>query len=242
MARFGEVARALVGGAVTYVAMSACAFAGPSYGDEDPPSKKKAAAAGAGGAGAASVAGSGGVDGSGGAPGMGGGAPVAGAAGKAGGASMMNPVPDAEAKSGARLRAKVVTGADGSSAVIFGSWFDSQRKEPCTFTETPAGTRCLPAAGAYLGGYFADAGCTSALAVYATSQCSTTPKYLGAALASADGCSGVTRLFVAQAYAGPVYVGSAASCTKATLPSTYAVLSGLEVNYADFVAGTVSYE
>jgi hypothetical protein len=77
--------------------------------------------------------------------------------GQAGAGGLLNPVDDALAKSGSRLKARWTVGADGSR------WnptiWDSERKESCIWTRAEDGKhRCLPLQGDAV--YFLDASCT----------------------------------------------------------------------------------
>src|SRR5215212_7630887 len=63
------------------------------------------------------------------------------------GSGFVDPVPSAKADptNGARLKAKVRTGEDGTKEYISGIWYDAERQEECAFTTAADGKeRCMP--------------------------------------------------------------------------------------------------
>src|SRR5688572_6213959 len=140
-----------LGGSFTvYALMAACSAGGKGGGDQTASS------------GGAATQGSGGVNtNSGGADGIAGlSDPSAGKPSGMGGiiGEMMDPVPDAQAESGTRLKARYYVGEDGSRQLIPG-WFDTQRNEVCYFGIASDGNlRCTPGGGPNFLGYFSDAG------------------------------------------------------------------------------------
>jgi hypothetical protein len=161
---------------------------------------------------------------------------------------VMDPIPDAEAApatSGTRLRARYLTGEDGSRQFV--GWRDMQRNEDCSFLRAEDGvTRCLPGYS-FTSSYFADAGCTQPLLVTATvaTACGgvtpVVPKY--AADITAAGC-GVTKLYAVGAAVAPamIYIGSAATCTGSAPPATYAFYSTTPAPASGFIAATEQVE
>lgn len=250
--RVGDVLRSLVGGAVVYAAMAACSQPDPvlhvrgsgGHGGSE---------AGAGGAGAGGplADASTGQEGASGAGVSGGGTGAGGSSGGQGGGAggaggdlldaMTNPVPDANAQAvdGSRLKAKFLVGEDGSKQFNY-TWYDTQLDEDCSFSVAADGhMRCLPGFNMGLA-YFADSGCTSPIAVIATTGCSpSVPRYVIAA--TADSC-GAYRYHVAttgSSYAGSTYFKSGTTCLMTTVSAAASVYSATEVDPATFVAATV---
>jgi len=136
--RGGDAAKAMFAGCIVYVVMAACGGSkgAPGFASKD----------GGGSIGDGSSSGSG--------PGGDNDSDLVDA--------LTNPVPDANAEpttSGSRLKARYYVGEDGSRQFV--GWYDSQRKEECSFLSAGDGeTRCLPA-GAYPIGVYSDANCTT---------------------------------------------------------------------------------
>ena len=88
----------------------------------------------------------------------------AGAAGKDGAPGPVGPE-NATTRSGSRIRARYLLGADGSRQWL--SWTDTMTGQPCTYrAASDKLTRCLPEK--FFGGsvFFSDAACTSAVFVW----------------------------------------------------------------------------
>jgi hypothetical protein len=155
--------------------------------------------------------------------------------------AMTDPVPDASAQetSGTRLKARYYVGDDGSKQ--FAGWYDTERKENCTFSTASDGAiRCVPAAtAAAVGSYFADSACKQPLA---TVSCGApAPKYASAYSQSSGGClMGPTLAPVGAHFtAATVYVGSSGSCTGIATPaSTDWYQVGASIDPASFVRAT----
>lgn len=117
----------------------------------------------------------------------------------------MNPVPEAQAESGARLKALYLNGADGSKQFSM-RWFDTARNEECTFrTFSLDGSKsvCLPSYEivSYVQGY-TDASCTSPLYALIGDCNQKLPKYV-VVHNSAAACGAPPTLHLL----GPKYVG-----------------------------------
>lgn len=222
--RTKDAVKALLSGAVVYVAMAACSAGRSSTGYSSN---------GTGGAA------SGGVSMSAGGSTLGGGVDGSGGLG-----SMMDamvdaiaePVPDAEAQtvSGTRLKARYWVGDDGSKQ--FAGWFDSERNEQCSFRTAEDGDiRCQPVAEATGGVYFA-AGCTTPY-FYASTGCGVAPKYGSLA----TGCS--IGLFTLTASSPTmVYVGTPANCVSTAVPTGFSFFTGSAIAATLFVKATEQVE
>jgi hypothetical protein len=175
-----------------------------------------------------------------------GGSFVTGDGGKDG---MTSPVPDAMAdvnQSGSRLKAQFFAGSDGSRA--FASMYDSQLKQPCTFTAASDGTnRCLPSGPAAIAAtsYYGDSKCTQPI-VSAPLGCSTAPPYASTFESS---CSGTTTFHVysrgaAFAPGANVYLGAGSSCTAVPTSgsSAFWFSVGAEIPPSMFVQGNLQTE
>jgi hypothetical protein len=145
----------------------------------------------------------------------------------------MNPVPDASAQEmgGSRLKARYYLGDDGSKQ--FAGWYDTQRKENCTFGSAADGTlRCLPAVSATaVGSYYSDAGCSKPLATIACGAAA--PKYAYSYSYNTAGCLvGPSLAPVGSRFtSATIYIGSAGTCTATTTPASadwYEVGSSLD--------------
>jgi hypothetical protein len=152
-----------------------------------------------------------------------------------------DPVPTASAdstQSGTRLKASYYVGSDGSKT--FSTMHDNQLNVDCSFATASDGTiRCLPTGGASVGSYYADSGCSQALA-YAYVPCGSTPSYATQYLGSSGRCNGyMSHLFpVSGAFSGTVYSGAPSSCVATTTPySVYSI--GSELAPSTFVQATV---
>ena len=121
---------------------------------------------------------------------------------------VVSPVPNAMADQwytpGARLKLEYYAAADG--ATQFAGWYDSQRKEECSFTfGSDWQLHCMPAAGATMTVYFSDAQCSVALATSSSSP--------SAYAASVDG---LRRYPVLQAHTGDVWAVTNHTCALAS--------------------------
>jgi hypothetical protein len=213
--RISETLRIVTGSVVVYYVMAACSSpAGVSSGPTSGSSSSSS-----GGSASGAVASSNGSSGS--------------------------PVADAnadETQSGSRLKANYYLGGDGSKQFAF--FTDSQRSgEQCSFeTASDGSTRCLPA-GASMGSFYSDSGCTVPLAL--TTSCSTAPAY---AVAYTSTTCGVYKYHV-YPVSGPfsgatVYDGTPASCNAvptSELPATYGYYTiGTEVPASSFQVATIA--
>ena len=139
-------------------------------------------------------------------------------------------------QSGSRIRMRVGTTADGAKE--FRGWHDLDLGVDCWFNLAGDGvTRCLPSQVAWMGAYYADAGCTVPIAYGA--PCGTAPAY-----ASGSSLCGSHIYPVSGVFTGAtVYSGSPASCYGSAPVSTYTYYSiGAEVAPATFQAMTESVE
>ena len=160
---------------------------------------------------------------------------------------LTNPVPDARAdstQSGSRLKAIYYLGADGSKYTLPNQWYDSQRSENCSFrTAADGNLRCLPYSGAAVGNYFADAGCTQQLvSSLAGSGCAVPNTATTSPTNTAVSCqlSGYVVYQVGSLFTGAAYSGTPSSCSKAVVPSYYALYSlGAQIPASSFVAATL---
>lgn len=159
--------------------------------------------------------------------------------------ALVNPVPVAKAdsvQSGSRLKAVYWVGADGSKQPFLNQWYDSQRRENCSFTILSDGNyHCRPASPAFVLGYFADAGCTQQLAQASSAPGCTAPTTAVVSPASASCPTKGERVYqVGAVFTGTVYSGTPSSCTKSTTPSGYALYNvGAEIPASSFVSATV---
>jgi hypothetical protein len=213
--KISDVSRAFVGAVMVYVVMAACS--GSERGN---------------------IAGGGGSSG---ASGEGGGAPHDGGLLDA----ITNPIPDAWAESGSRLKAKYWKAEDGARGLIPYTWRDSQRGEDCDFGLASDGTtRCLPMSLPV--SYYDDAACTvPLLSIPKTGVCGS---YKYAALPTAIGCNPATGprimpvanlLNVATVYAKDA---DGKCALKIALPSLNYYSVGAEIPPSSFVAGAVEID
>jgi hypothetical protein len=154
--------------------------------------------------------------------------------------ALTDPVPPASAdtnQSGTRLKVKYYAGDDGSKA--FAGFYDSQRKEDCSFRTAADGvSRCMPTTNAVFSGYYADMTCTQPVVVV-PAGCST-PTYV---LQTDVSCNPVSDLLsVGVSYSGSsIYVLSGTTCTGTSGTGSGAAYFylGSEVPPSSFVAGTL---
>jgi hypothetical protein len=234
------VLASLIGSLTVYSTMAACTGADrASRGDSDDDGDTS----GEGGFGGFAGTGQGGQSGQGG---------TSGTSGEDAGFMdvFMDAMPDASADpvSGARLKAKYRSGADGSKAYLPGSWYDSQRQESCAFYRASDGKeRCLPLEEGYAqaGFYFTDAACTVPLAI-APLGCA--PKYaLGTTGESCYGSSGgyAYKISSIGANVSPamIYSKSGADCYGGQASQSIAYYTvGAEVPPSSFVEGSVTVD
>lgn len=231
----------LASGVAVYVVMAAC-----SGGDG---AEQLAAVADSGlGSGGAMSVDSGATGSSVGAPA----APEAGLADR-----LISPVPDAHAqdaappdptqRSGERIKARWLVGADGSRQFV--GWYDSELDVECSYVLAEDGqTRCVPvgpSTGSILMLY-SDAGCTSQVVGIESVCYSSAPKYaISVEGAVCPVTSGALRLGAEiDPAATPVYDGSPGSCSVANNLDTndYNFYVATPVPSADFVAAQVVTE
>jgi hypothetical protein len=141
--------------------------------------------------------------------------------------------------SGSRLEAEWVVGADGSRA--FRSLRDVELDDECSFRYAADGRlRCLPA-DAEVADLYADASCTTRLALVATGSCA--PRF--ATMRDRFACPTRVHVFAVEGTleTSDVYVGTPGNCAPIStfelrgLYDLYAL--GAEVPPSSFVAGTL---
>jgi hypothetical protein len=142
--------------------------------------------------------------------------------------------------SGSRLKAKFFTGEDGSKVYVPGTMVDTMRGEDCSIQVAADGmTRCLPAP-AQTNEYFADMGCTQALAL--KPRGCQAPKEITAS--GIPTCAGAKVFSISGRFTGKVYSGSPALCGVPPDPSAnwdlYSL--GAEIPPSSFVAGTAGQD
>jgi len=172
---------------------------------------------------------------------------ASGAGGKAsGGGGMTNPVPDAQAESGSRIKAQWLAGDDGSK--FFSGMYDSKRKESCSFLPTTDGKRrCVPLADSmylydpsYVVPEYIDPNCTIRVAVSAAYACKATPSY--AHVVANQSCPTYDFVAVAPMLTPPmVYKKSGNMCAAGppTANADYYTI-GAHVDPSEFVAASVT--
>lgn len=143
--------------------------------------------------------------------------------------------------SGTRLKARTLTGADGSQQLV--GWYDSGRGENCTFRLAGDGTmRCLPDATAVGVIAFADAGCTVPVAIIRKGAANTAPPpaYVG----SLDPTTGQLRVYATGVVTGSLYLGNPLSCVQSGLNNSTetAYASGNELAASNFVSATEAHD
>ncbi|WP_437854015.1 DUF7481 family protein [Sorangium sp. So ce363] len=271
--RMRDVVSALLGGGAIYLAMAACAAS--EKGSSGHPAQQTGGGSGQGAEGGATAQQTGGGSGqgaeggataqqTGGGSGQGaeGGAHAqqtaasAGAHGNGGNGGFggfMDPVPDASADpvSGSRLKARYRTTADGAKVYDPSRWFDSERRETCSFfIATDGQERCIPGFGdgaaIYQDNVFADSSCTQAVAFSLTKGCA--PKYAYQTFQANTACepSARIRLFSVGARLNPtsIYTVDSTGACKAQTPTAafdYFPL-GDEIPPSSFVATTWSVD
>lgn len=144
------------------------------------------------------------------------------------------------AKSGSRVKMKVLTSGDG--AKILQGWSDTMRNEDCAWQVASDGmTRCLPTSVAWsTASYFADPSCTT-LVGYSFKGC-TPPAYISVPSATSCPNTGPT-IYQRGAAVTTAYVKSGAQCTATTLGQTYDLWAvGAVVQPSSFQSATVAVE
>lgn len=164
-----------------------------------------------------------------------------GGAGPSAGA-LMDPAPNADAEeSGSRLKALWRVGDDGSRGPFF-LWYDSQRKERCSFLTMADGReRCAPVtSGAGVSGYYTDVSCFKLAALVSPSPCPMVePKY--AMMYDSSICPAGYRVYSVAGPVSEVYQkSSSGECTLATFPLGYGFYGvGPEIPPTEFVGAAV---
>jgi hypothetical protein len=136
-------------------------------------------------------------------------------------------------ESGSRLKARILTGDDGSEARV--GFFDSMRNENCVYRKAIDNSqRCMPSDQvAYVGTYYGDAFCGAKLAY---SPCGP-PAYAYEQFGTS--CIPPVKIYSISStpFSGQVYVGVPGNCVQTTGPgSLYVVLA--EIAPTEFVQGT----
>lgn len=146
-------------------------------------------------------------------------------------------------RSGERLRAAYLNGADGSRQFV--GWYDASLEVDCTYAIASDGSwRCLPG-GAETGRFFADAACTQRLATLPRG-CSA-PAYAVSSDTSACAWRPSKHVFsLGVPYTGPIaysfVAGACSAVTSADLILYDLHLVGDEVPPESFVAATLERE
>ena len=204
--------------------------------------------AGGTGGGAGAGGGSGGGEAVGGGAGGGAAGSGGGLAGGAGGGS--GAVDRPEYASGTRLRARVITTSDGAKSLL--GWQDKQLGIACEFLPTTEGAlRCLPDLSGLpqsISAYYGDSHCTQKVGLLTNLAVCGAPAYdyeyaIGACVPEYG--TGAYRIFhVTGQYTGQLYYLSGATCSvSASSSPSYTYWSvGSEVDYTQFVAGSIATE
>lgn len=126
----------------------------------------------------------------------------------------------AAATDGSRLKARWVTGSDGSKG--FFGWLDSELGRPCSFQDTSAGLRCLPKTDAamavwapYAGAHgvgFADAACSIPVAVFLVGDAPASGGLVWYALGATPGSVGETTSELADGL--PIFSIDQGNCVQ----------------------------
>ncbi len=168
-----------------------------------------------------------------------------GKTGHGGSGGMTNPVADALAESGSRLKAQWLTGDDGSKS--FAGFYDSARQEACSFLDMSDGVKhCIPWTGQAFNvdTTFLDASCVTPIAVAAVVPCMSTPKYGYSYydLACPSGPYKFRIFSIGAKFTLPtVYSKASGSCVgSAPSPSAVYHLLGSEIPPSSFVAAGVT--
>jgi len=141
-------------------------------------------------------------------------------------------------RNGTRLKARVLSGEDGSRQFL--GWSDSLRQESCSFVSTEQGMRCLPAAaeGFWL---YSDSNCRNAVLSFQAPGCATAYVVMSAEATSSCGSSKITKLFSpGNSTAKPQYMRSdTGSCQQYTYTMADRFYSTwTEISLTDFVGSS----
>jgi hypothetical protein len=148
--------------------------------------------------------------------------------------------------SGSRIKARVISTGDGAKA--FAGYYDSSLSVICGFNRAVDDTlRCLPTTYTYVGSYYSDSGCSTALAYSSMPGC--TPTYALKTETTAS-CLDIgfypsnsrQRVYsVGSAYGSAmVWSGTPGNCSSSSTPTAFAFYTiGAEVPASTFAAGSV---
>lgn len=171
--------------------------------------------------------------------GDGGGGDDTGGGGGGGNSGSLDPLDIA--KSGSRIKMKVLSSGDG--AKILQGWVDTQRNnDECSWQVASDGmTRCLPTSIAWsTASYFADASCTQ-LVGYSFKGC-TPPAYISVPSATSCPNTGPT-IYTRGAAVSTAYIKSGTTCTATQLGASYDLWAvGAAVPAAMFQSATSAVE
>lgn len=145
-------------------------------------------------------------------------------------------------ENGTRLRARVVTGNDGSKQFL--GWHDTAYDAPCSYQPIEGVMRCAPSnlpVGMAIGGYFSDAACSAPLA-YSASPCGDAigrygTAYIGVACLEPT----YTARRITSAHNGTVYQDVNGTCTEVVSPPANRWVTA-QIPGADLVSGPVEIE
>lgn len=170
--------------------------------------------------------------------------------------AIVRPTPDAKAEpvtSGSRLKAKVLTGTDGSRQVNAYVFRDTALNADCTYTKMADGnTYCVPTAGygTPSPNYYSTPNCGTPIAAFTTiSTCAPLPDAISfKAAVTPPSCGGDVgpRMYQRGPQLSGLYVQSGANCVDVTssfVTATSAVYSlGAEIPLSTYVRATESIE
>jgi hypothetical protein len=135
-------------------------------------------------------------------------------------------------RSGSRIQLSTVTTADGARWPT--GYHDAQLGVDCyVITAGDGALRCVPSAMAYVDGYFADASCSTPLALAV--GC------VAPAFAETTSGSGASYYRTGAAYSGATYYGSGSSCTEIAAPTFPLYRLGAPVPARTFAPVTVTH-
>lgn len=143
-------------------------------------------------------------------------------------------------KGGTRLKARVISGADGSKA--YPGMFDSQLGANCVYVQSEDGKlRCLPLEGAATdSGYFVDPSCSES-AFVADKGCS--PKF-GYKITGGAACSGYFYKIMAVTAYSPttIYMKNGNNCVSSAPSNGSSYFRSSAMAASSFVEGSESFE
>jgi hypothetical protein len=150
--------------------------------------------------------------------------------------------------SGTRLRARVLTTADGAKSQW--GWYDTQLGINCFIATAGDGQqRCLPQTYAAVGTYFADSACTTQLAWIPTSYATACAPTLGYWAETTNSCSEYgapasrTHLYsLGAVYTGTVYYAAPTGCSPTAPTGATFYQVGAETPPTTYVAATITTE